>query len=509
MELKPGADGSIPSLLAATTSMAISDPPFTPIDGDSIERITVLGSQEPNPYLIPNMQQAYKDLGYNPALATVTNLYVRFKPTTDQLAAPAPDAQTPAGYIKVYDTQLSASQNYVDGLPVKKVRIVARRWFKVDRMYTDNSGYFVSNKHYKNKVRILVKFKNDDAQIKNIRGLSLWQMLFAVKKEIGIYSSDKNNVQYIATQYPDYSAKGNIYWTAATVHNSVQDYRSYAPAEGIGLPPQGIKIFISKSGFIGNGGATPMLAKRFDPQNSSIFGQNYFDSDPNIVPRIFVVLQRRLDMIIGYRYPAKGTRDITQLLSDRIKETTYHELTHAAHFEALGVTWYAAFVNAEVAEIEHTFLFDAGYNPYGRGTDANGPQIALGESWAEYIGEYFADKTYGLMSSEDYFSFGGGDYTNNNPISGFSSHLNVLENFDPTSSAHFHWIPVGLYYDMMDIRNENSPVIDQVSGYTNQQFFNAFSSSITSLGSYKTNLLQQNGNNQSTQINSLFTQYGY
>lgn len=95
-----------------------------------------------------------------------------------------------------------------------------------------------------------------------------------------------------------------------------------------------------------------------------------------------------------------------------------------------------------------------------------------------------------------------------------SSHLNLLENFSPYRTGDpFHWIPTGLFYDMIDTRNEQKatggPVDDNVSGYTNQQFFNAFSSSIATLGSYKTNLLQQNGNNQSTQVTSLFSQYGY
>jgi hypothetical protein len=94
---------------------------------------------------------------------------------------------------------------------------------------------------------------------------------------------------------------------------------------------------------------------------------------------------------------------------------------------------------------------------------------------------------------------------------GLSSHLNLLEDFSPSRITDpFHWIPQGLFYDMIDARNENSPVVDQVSGYyTNQKLFNAFSSSITTLGAYKTNLLNQNGNNQSTQVTSLFSQYGY
>ncbi|MEO8719933.1 MAG: hypothetical protein ABI297_08740 [Ginsengibacter sp.] len=108
------------------------------------------------------------------------------------------------------------------------------------------------------------------------------------------------------------------------------------------------------------------------------------------------------------------------------------------------------------------------------------------------------------------------DYHNGFPIAGLSSHLNLLENFDPARTGdHFHWIPTGLFYDMIDIRNDITAtpryanIDDQVSGYTNAKFFNAFTSNIYTLGSYKVNLLQQNGNNQSIQINSLFTQYGY
>ncbi len=59
---------------------------FIPQDGDSIERITTLGVQLTNPYLIPNMQQAYTNRGLSSSLATITNKYVRFKPTVTQLA---------------------------------------------------------------------------------------------------------------------------------------------------------------------------------------------------------------------------------------------------------------------------------------------------------------------------------------------------------------------------------------------------------------------------------------
>jgi hypothetical protein len=425
--------------------------------------------------------------------------------------AAAPDAAIPAGGIRVFDTQLSPSNTFPDGLPVRKARMVARRWFKIERTYTDDYGNFTFTKHFKHKVRVLVKFKNDDAQVRNIRRAAFWQMLFPVKYSLGIFSGDKSNIAKVFTQFSNYSAKGNIYWTAATVHNAVQEYRGFAATEGIGQPTQGLKIFISKSGLIGNGGATPMFAKRFINNISTAFATTFLSS--LVAAVVAVVKNSQLDMIIGYRYSTNNIPDITQLLSDRIKETTYHELTHSAHYSALGNTWYTQFVTAE--EYEGVANLSNSFNPYGDGTNTTySPIIALGESWAYHMGHYLADKRYLNQSSNLYDGGQATYYYNGAPTAMLSSHLNLLENFNPHRNTDpFHWIPTGLFYDMIDTRNDFSfdptAVDDQVSGYTNQQFFNAFSSSITTLGSYKSNLLLQNSNNQSIQVTSIFSQYGY
>jgi hypothetical protein len=52
---------------------------------DSNERMSILGMQHVNPYLLPNIQQAYNNLGVA-ITATVTNYYVRFLPNSGQQA---------------------------------------------------------------------------------------------------------------------------------------------------------------------------------------------------------------------------------------------------------------------------------------------------------------------------------------------------------------------------------------------------------------------------------------
>jgi len=165
-------------------------------------------------------------------------------------------------------------------------------------------------------------------------------------------------------------------------------------------------------------------------------------------------------------------------------------------------------------KIVNTLISDAGYFPYGRGTDSFGPLVALGESWAYYIGHIFSDKKYstlaGCWSEQD--GLPGTTYCNNNGTG--HPHLDVEENFNPNLSAdHFEWIPQGLFYDLFDAANEklinSNPVDDYVSGYTNQQMFNSFTSSITTLGAYKTNLLNTTTNSTSQYVTGLFNQYHY
>ena len=132
------------------------------------------------------------------------------------------------------------------------------------------------------------------------------------------------------------------------------------------------------------------------------------------------------------------------------------------------------------------------------------------ESWAYCMGHFLSDRTYG--TNADNLVEQGIFYQNNNPVAGLSSHLNLLEDFSPfRNNDPFRWIPQGLFYDLRDSRNEpGNPVFDQVSGYTNQQMFNAFQSTINTLQDYRVRLLQLNNNNNNpTFVINLFNQYGY
>ncbi len=104
----------------------------------------------------------------------------------------------------------------------------------------------------------------------------------------------------------------------------------------------------------------------------------------------------------------------------------------------------------------------------------------------------------------------------NSPVFGLSSNLNLLEDFSPArTNGPFRWIPQGLFYDLFDTRNDFAATAnplqpgDLVSGYTNQQFFDALDDDITTIPAYRQRLLNENNNNQVANVTALFGFYNY
>jgi hypothetical protein len=323
---------------------------------------------------------------------------------------------------------------------------------------------------------------------------------------MGRYRGNINNVKYNVDDNNSVRSRGAKNWAAATTHNAVQEYIFLrAPAEGTGLPPNKLRILTVPGP--GNG-STPMYAKRAIATLPQTF-LNYYVipgnlNSPAYVNALLGILGRRVDIVIGYnRY-----KDDVTTGNDAMAELCYHELTHAAHYNKVGDVWYGNFVQAEINELTAS-VGNATFRPYGMGNTSNSPIIALGESWAYHMGHFMTSIKYGVNS--DQFNEQGKGYANNNPVTGLSSNLNLLEDFNPISpNDFFRWIPQGLYYDMFDARNETgAPVNDGVSNYTNQQFFNALDFDITTLQNYRQRLLSENGNSQSVQVLNIFTQYGY
>ncbi len=256
-----------------------------------------------------------------------------------------------------------------------------------------------------------------------------------------------------------------------------------------------------------------MFAKRFISTLPDYFVRQFISLHTNTYPlsyinTIITVLAGTVDVTIGYNRGGFGTTSG----NDRMAELCYHEFTHAAHYNKVGNTSYGNFVQAEINEMISNF--NGAFSPYGRGNTGNSPIIALGESWAYHIGHFFTNRKYGAQSEA--FVEQQITYTNNNPVNGLNSNLNLLEDFSSSRTADpFNWIPQGLFYDLMDQRNDRLVTgnfiypDDLVNSYTNQQFFNALDADVNNLPAYRARLLSENANNQAANVTTLFAFYRY
>jgi hypothetical protein len=403
------------------------------------------------------------------------------------------------GRITVFDTNFNTLQG------VRKLRVVAKRWFKIERMYTNDNGNFTSTKNFRNKVKVIVKFKNGDASVKHVRGARLWEMLDATKWKLGTYSAGAINS--IDARFPfDWNnstlAKRN--WAAASIHNAVQEFKDYSALEGTPGLPGNLKILMSNfSSSVG--GSAPLFARRLKDELPLAFVEHFVVGAAHpaaaVASAIIFYLRTQIDITTHFRYVS----------SDELKETMYHELAHASLYTQAGNAWYDSVVNHTLVE-----MID-GPAPYGTGTERGSPMIAMNEGWAYHYGRYLAGFRYTNTASCVNSQKDGQRYSSNGTGCGIADpnpHWAAIEDFNPRLlNDPFKWIPKGLFNDLRDnTPNELvnlSTVDDQVFGYTNQQLINAIDSDITSPQAYQARLLLENNNYQALSVNALFSSYNY
>jgi len=419
---------------------------------------------------------------------------------------PPPASKQPSGQILVFDNIRGGTGTNV---PVRQAGIVLKRFLKIDRVYTNDNGNFSSNKHFHNKVNIIVKFKNDNIKIRGLRGVRFYQMFFPIKHGIGKFSGNLNNLEYIFVEDPDHKNRTYRNWWAAQLLNAYLEYNTMATALGTGTLPNNLTVLLTNWGGAGGAGSTPMNNHRSNNATAPRQWTEYFLVSPlssqaanliNYLVQGYFLSQ--MDMTLGYNVTNSRT-------SDQLKALMYHEMSHAAHSQKVGQVWWGNLVFSETLTV---VKWGETNDPYGDGTDGIASEyISVAESWAEHLARIMCDLQYGVdsrpVTKQGFTYFNGGA-----PDPTLSSHLNALEAFDrnrPVADDPFRWIPEGIYYDLFDVRADNFPIVDGVNGYTNLQMFNALDADVTSMTQYRSRLLQENGNNQSAQVIALFNQYHY
>ena len=436
-------------------------------------------------------------------------------------------ARNPAGCISVYDTQLSMAHNCETYRGVSFVKVILKdSWFTEHEVWTNRHGCFsIPDVKYYENVWMWVKFTHSRGHVRGVRNgwVSAWDWLFIVKDYVGkLNLSNFNHLDVCYDHSMDQGSRARHHWNAASVFNSMHEYIAFAQRENIGMPPERLDMYIDRND---GGGAAYMFDKMTDklPIINGLgagwqvganlcVGQhpwkNFLCLFTGLVPLVgvtAVATHFMPDIMVGCGNVGSSVRT-----SDRLKETGYHELGHAAHYARLPSGQRAGWW---LDHVGYTVNVGSSSNPYGDGTHPGAPKCAVIEMWGYHIGHTIADAAYGTNASPAVIQYGSGQarWRYNEDISGKSSYWAALEDYDPNWTPDpSRWMPIGVLHDLMDDRVEAGfPVIDNVSGYSQQKFFNALQSDVISIPLYKARLLQQNNNNQQSNVDILFQSYNH
>lgn len=147
---------------------------------------------------------------------------------------------------------------------------------------------------------------------------------------------------------------------------------------------------------------------------------------------------------------------------------------------------------AQLIEFLHGLLPDFTFrvpgNPYGEGMNTDDGNVAVAESWAEFIGTNHAIRRYGNNSRKEVTSLFETDPFTGNIIC-YNLNTQLLENEFFFFGGD--WIPYGFYHDLMDAANPTEPW-DNVNGVTIRQLYLALGSDEDTMCDYLFNFMQQN-----------------
>ena len=408
-------------------------------------------------------------------------------PTLNNCGCPIPaNTRIPAGCVQVFDTELSAAEDDPSTyLPVRRVKIImSDRWFSFDETETDDNGcWSMPNERYSGRARMWVQFTNERGRIRGSRNTwKFWELFQTVEHYTGRFRGPFNHIETNFDRGPD-GSKTRRLWGSATVNNALHEFHEYTIADGVLPPSDGMDIFIDHDvitgyAIMGTQNELSITAGGVAGGVGTVAAAAVLGINPFISIYSWAIVRAYLpDVMIGYDFNN----------SDRLKELSYHEFAHAIQYRQGGHDYWLDLVVAEINANGHgdQFSEDADF-------------ISLIESWAHHLGHSYADRTYLGM-----------DVSNLN-----QSWLERLEEDINESPNH---IPEGLYHDLIDNTNANEVmiggiplVVDNVSGFTNQQMFSCFTSEIRSIEAFRVCLVNNHlagSGNTLMQLNDLFNSY--
>ncbi len=383
----------------------------------------------------------------------------------------------PKGYVTVFNSQYGATDKYI---PVVGIKIRTRHWFKYAHTYTNSAGYYSISTGYRNNPTYIFLFENK-------AGFQLREHLTSIaraRESMGSHS--KSGYNFVITRSSDI-------FTLCTVNNAVIDYFDYCDSLGIGSPDNDLRIAVlDKDG----NGATPMLNHVSSSKLTSTYIGNFFNAVANLTLTSTVI--KTVLKVFAPDVVLKAEKGSSGTGTAEIYLQTFHELTHAAHYNKVGDDFWVKYIKyiSSNGDKEH---------PYGDGTATNAGLCALSEAWAYNMGYYLTLQRFGEENDAVYADA----FEKFTPKETGDSDDDIYIPEGGLTTSWYGWIPAGIMNDLVDsnVDQYRTGFNDNVAGYTYKELYNALDKDVTTPQEFMDRLLEENSNLDKTDVEDLFDGY--
>jgi hypothetical protein len=351
--------------------------------------------------------------------------------------------------------------------PLKNITVIIKDAGKMIEGTTNENGDFnIDKKIYSDKVEVMLKFDSKDMEIRALDLKNLGLILAPSVYTVGMMGNcalDQLDIQVGP------GTKNNELYNCSAGFYAYQQFREFSAANGYGIPDGKLNFWIAKDASLSSGYAAPMLRHVGADQGAKELLMNLFGIPANLAGSLANLIKKDLPDIYAPYYSTDSSRT-----SPGHIETLFHEFGHSTQFTRSGKDFWGIY-------IKH--IFENG--GYGDGNGTAPSIVAMSESWAEDFSFELLSKVYG---SDKY----------------------TPEIRDKNKWSGYPWIPVGLYYDLLDDNKNES--YDNVSGFTFPELYQIFGPDVKSPQQFRDQLFikyPEKAESQREAIINLFTYYGY
>jgi hypothetical protein len=463
---------------------------YAVVHNNSIAKTTLLATSQANPIILdelylPNEEdttlqfQALREIGYTETQIAQLRICLFKRPT---------------GFVRYWDDRFQRME------PVRGMQVWGLVFGIPLHTYTDANGYYrlpwrfsagtIMGTHAKNS-RVNIKPLNTNGTLIQVIPQLIANFIFGSVHVEGWYSSCqmRDDINF------EYSGHTQVrYWSQLL--NAYFFHDQYAAADNVEPAPDGMTVYaqwantqkcsfinkewvcrdiVDESGVPTFGSAsTPMLNKNW---SASILSQFIASLLSFLPPVQFLRLVNAVPPDMSFRVPANTQ---PQFYCERLAQTAFHELGHAMHYRRAGNNYWYDYIKATLNATA------TNENPYGNGQGVDDGNVAVGESWAEFLGTNYAIRRYGNNAVKDrtsLFTWMG------NPLTQYQPNPFLQENERWFWGGN--WIPSGFYNDLMDGANVDENW-DNVQGVSIRQLWLPLGPNTDFMCDYLWTFIQQN-----------------